>query len=93
MLVTALRLAQVAVLSAALPLALIAAYGYRDAPFGGVLRPLVPVVVIYLLLAAAQVLYPDSLPRVELAVGALGLVLITVATYRLVTLLTGRRAV
>lgn len=93
MLVTALRLGQVVVLAAALPLALIAARGYRDAPFGSVLRPLVPIVVIYLGLGAGQVLYHGGLETLEVGLGAVALLLITWAIYNLATLLTGRRPV
>ena len=93
MLAEAFRLVQVVVLSASLPLAVVAAAGYRDAPFGRFLWPLVPIVLLYLLLAVGEVLAvtagQDLL--VELVVGSVALVLVTYAVVQFVLLLTGRR--
>lgn len=89
----AFRLVQVVALAATLPLAVIAARGYRDAPFGRFLRPLVPIVVLYLLLAVGEVIAGSAGQGrlVELAVGSVALVLVTYAVVQLVLLLTGRR--
>lgn len=89
----AFRLLQVVVLATSLPLAVIAASGYRDAPFGRFLRPLVPIVVLYLLLAAGEALAVTAAQSrlVELLVGSVALVLVTYAVGQLLVLLTGRR--
>lgn len=89
----AFRLVQVVVLATSLPLAVIAAHGYRDAPFGRFLWPLVPIVVLYLLLAVGEVLAVTAAQSrlVELLVGSVALVLVTYAVVQLVLLLTGRR--
>ncbi|UIP01100.1 hypothetical protein Hbl1158_07070 [Halobaculum sp. CBA1158] len=94
MLADAFRLVQVAVLGACLPLAVVAARGYRDAPFGRFLRPLVPITALYLLLAAGKTLAGNAAQfrLVELVVGSVALVLVTYAVGQLLLLLTGRRA-
>lgn len=86
-------LTQIIILSASLPLAVIAAYGYRDAPFGSVLKPLVPVVVAYLLLAVVELLYPAWSVTATPLLGGIGLALVGWTTVQLVLLLTGRKAV
>jgi hypothetical protein len=80
-------------LSIALPLSVIAAYGFRNAPFGSMLKPLPVMIVAFILLNAINLL--------EIAVSGVGyLVLSTVAvgaalvaTINGILLLTERRAV
>lgn len=88
-----LLLATTLVLTASLPPAVLAAYGYRDAPFGGILRPISMVLGAYILMNV-PILLGVSVPETAflllstLAVGAA-----LVAAVRGALLLSGRRAV
>lgn len=83
---------QVAVLSATAPLSIIAAYGYRDTPFGRVLAALVPISVLYAAFAAIRVVRGGSQwDAVHLVVGSAALALVGYAVFELVTVLTERR--
>lgn len=87
------RLVQVVVLSAALPAAVIAAWGYRNAPFGKALWPLVPIAVAYLSLSLLELYQPPWAATAAQVVGSIGLVFIAWATLQMVLLLSGRRPV
>lgn len=93
MLAEAFRIVQLTLLGIALPLALVAARGYADAPFGKVIRPLVPIVVVYIGAAGAEILFPDSLVLIGRIAGSIALVFIVWAVVQLVLLMTERRPV
>ena len=76
-LIDALRLLQVVLLAVALPLSIIAARGYWNAPFGAVLKPL-PVVTVGFLVTLATRFLPLS-PGGALLVQALAWTVAVVA--------------
>lgn len=81
------------VLTATVPVALIALHGFRDAPFGRVLRPLPFVFLGYIVYIFPQFLAVD-LPLTFFAAASTIAVLATlVAAAEATLLLTGRRAV
>lgn len=90
-----LLLSQVVLLSAALPLALLSAWGYRNAPFGAVLRPMPIIAGAFLLQAGTALLgLPEhAAETVGVVASAVGLVAIVWAAIQLVTLVSGRRRI
>lgn len=85
------RLGQVVVLSATLPVAAIAARGYRDAPFGRVVRPLVPITLAYLGVAAIKLLEPSMGADASKLLGSVAIALIAWTGLQAILLLSGRR--
>ncbi|WP_054583214.1 hypothetical protein [Halolamina pelagica] len=85
------RLGQVVVLSATLPLAVIAARGFRDAPFGRVVRPLVPITLTYLAIAAIKLADPSMGADASRLLGSVAVVLIAWTAAQGILLLSGRR--
>ncbi|MBP1986231.1 hypothetical protein [Halolamina salifodinae] len=85
------RLGQVVVLSATLPIAIIAARGYRDAPFGRVVRPLVPITLSYLGVAAIKLLEPSMGADASKLLGSVAIALIAWTGLQAILLLSGRR--
>lgn len=88
----ALSLATLAVLAAALPLSLIAAVGFRNAPFGGVLKPLPVTFAAYVLMNAAQVLELAVPPGGYLVLSVTAIVAAFVAALNATLVLTERRS-
>jgi len=86
-----LSVATVLVLAAAFPLSLVAARGFRGAPFGGVLRPIPVVVVAYIGLNVVWVVNVSVPPVYQLVTSTVATVGVLVAAARLLVLLTGRR--
>jgi len=86
------RLGQVVVLSATLPLAVVAARGYRDAPFGRVVRPLVPITLAYLAIAAIKLVEPSMGTDASRLLGSIAIALIAWTAAQGILLLSGRRA-
>lgn len=86
-----LSLATVVVLAAAFPLSLVAARGFRGAPFGSVLRPIPVVVAAYIALNAAWALDVSVPPAYPLVTSTVATVGVLVAAAHLLVLLTGRR--
>lgn len=81
------------VLAATLPLSIIAVSGFRDAPFGRVLRPL-PVVFFGYILYITPQFVPVDLPLLFYAiVSTVAVFCSLVAASEAALLLTGRRAV
>lgn len=91
-LVELFRLGQVVVLSATLPFTVVAARGFRGTPFGRVVRPLVPITVAYLAIAATKVVAPAASALASRLFGTLAVVLIAWAAAQAILLLSGRRA-
>ncbi|WP_135828515.1 hypothetical protein [Halorussus halobius] len=87
----ALALATTVVLAGTFPLALIAARGFRDAPFGSVLRPLPVVILAFVALNAPGALSVDSPDAVRLATSLVATVSALVSAAHAVVLLTERR--
>lgn len=86
-----LTLATTLILAGAVPIAVIAARGFRGAPFGAVLRPLPVVLVGYVGLNASEVVEmpaPISFALVVSSVATLGAL---VSAARVLVLLTERR--
>lgn len=93
MLTEVLAAIQLFLLGMAVPLVVIAARGYRDAPFGAVLSPL-PVVALGFAVTVVAKLLPLGTHEVYylFAVGnTVGTVAAVVSAWRLVVLLTQRR--
>lgn len=86
------RLGQVVVLAATLPIAVIAARGYRDAPFGRVVRPLVPITLAYLGVAGIKLLEPSMGVDASRVLGSVAIALIAWTGIQAIVLLSGRRA-
>jgi hypothetical protein len=85
-------LGQVVVLAATLPIAVIAARGYRDAPFGRVVRPLVPITLAYLGVAGIKLLEPSMGVDASRVLGSVAIALIAWTGIQAIVLLSGRRA-
>jgi len=86
-------LAEIVVLSMALPLAVIAVLGFRGSPFGKVMAP-IPVAVAAYLLAAASVMIFDPVPLIlYLALSVVGTLAAVYSVANAVLLLTERRTV
>lgn len=81
------------VLTATLPLSVIAIWGFQGAPFGRVIRPL-PVVFLGYILYIVPQFVPISLPLIfYAAVSTIAVLASLVAAMEASLLLTGRRAV
>jgi len=85
------QLGQLIVFSATLPLAVIAARGYRNAPFGRVVRPLVPITLAYIVVVAVKLVEPSLDATVNRLVGSVAVALIAWTALQLILLLSGRR--
>lgn len=81
------------VLAATLPLSAIAVLGFRDAPFGRVLRPLPVVFLGYILYITPQFVAVDLPLLFYAAVSTVAVIATLVAATEATLLLTGRRAV
>lgn len=89
----ALVFGEVVVLSMALPLAIIAALGFRGSPFGKVIAP-IPVAIAAFLVADGSVLFLDPVPvPLYAALSLLGVLAAVYAAINGVLLLTERRQV
>ena len=91
-LVELFQLGQVLVLSATLPFTIVAARGFRGTPFGRVVRPLVPITVAYLAIAATKVVAPPVSALASRLFGTLAVVLMAWTAAQAILLLSGRRA-
>ncbi|MFC7080555.1 hypothetical protein [Halorussus caseinilyticus] len=88
-----LSLATTLVLAGTLPVAVIAARGFRDAPFGSVLRP-VPVVLLAYVALNANVVIGVSVPPVyDIVASAVATIGALVSAAHVLVLLTERRKV
>jgi hypothetical protein len=93
MLNEAFVLLEVVVLSAALPLSLIAALGFRGSPFGGVVTPIPVVLASYIVADGSRLLFdhpPDGLYAVFTTVAVVSAVY---SALNAALLLTERRSV
>ena len=86
------RLGQVIVLSAVLPLAVVAARGFRGTPFGRVVLPLVPITAAYLAIGATKLVMPEAAATASRLLGTVAVVLMAWAAAQGILLLSGRRA-
>lgn len=86
-----LSTATVLVLAAAFPLSLVAARGYRGAPFGAVLRPIPVAIVAFVALNAAWAMDVSVPPAYQLVTSTVAILAVLVAAARVFVLLTGRR--
>lgn len=86
-------LATFAALMVALPLSVIAAFGFRDAPFGAVLKPIPVLVLVHALLNAVGVLRLDIGAVPSLALSSVAVAASLVAAVNGILVLTERRAV
>jgi hypothetical protein len=86
-----LVLATTLVLAGTVPVAVIAARGFRDAPFGAVLRPLPVVLLAYVALNGNLVLGKPAPPVFDLAASTVATVGALIAAANVVVLLTERR--
>ena len=86
-------IAEIVVLSMALPLAIIAVLGFRGSPFGKVMAP-IPVAIAAYLLAAASVMVFEPVPLfLYLTFSVVGTLAAVYSVANAVLLLTERRAV
>lgn len=90
-LVDLFRLGQLLVLSATLPIAVIAARGYRGTPFGRVVLPLVPITVAYLSIAATKLVAPGASADASRLLGTVAVALMAWTAVQAILLLSGRR--
>lgn len=88
-----LMLATFAALAVALPLSVVAAVGFRDAPFGAMLKPLPPLIAVHALLNAVGILHVEIGAVAYLALSTLAVALALLAAVNGILLLTERRAV
>ncbi|MFC4450140.1 hypothetical protein [Halorussus aquaticus] len=79
------------VLAGTFPVAVIAARGFRGAPFGSVLRPLPVVILAYIALNANVAVGVAVPPAYELVASAVATVAALVAAAHVLVLLTERR--
>ena len=79
------------VLAGTLPIAVIAARGFRGAPFGSVLRPIPVVLVAYIAMNASGVVGVDLPESYYLISSTVGVVGVLIAAAQAVVLLTERR--
>ncbi len=86
-------LATVSMLSVALPLSVIAAYGFRNAPFGAMLKPLPVTIFAFILSDAISLLGGETTGTGYLVFSSIGVGAALVATVNGILLLTERRAV
>lgn len=85
--------ATVIMLSIALPLSVIAAYGFRNAPFGSMLKPLPLMIAAFILLNAVFLLEVDISGVGYLALSTVAVGAALVATVNGILLLTERRSI
>lgn len=85
------ELATMLVLAGTLPIAVIAARGFRGAPFGSVLRPIPVVLVAYIAMNVSGVLDVDLPESYYLISSTIGVVGVLIAATHAVVLLTERR--
>lgn len=90
-LVELFRLGQVLVLAATLPFAVVAARGFRETPFGRVVRPLVPITAAYLAIAATKLVAPAASTAASRLLGTVAVALMAWTAIQAVLLLSGRR--
>lgn len=100
-LIRSLNVLALIVLTVAFPLAVIAARGYRDAPFGRILRPMPPMILLFVGMQAILILRPyrDYVPWLTFGRAnaiyqwfwAVAVLLATYAAVQAILLLTGRR--
>lgn len=88
----ALSLATLVVLSAAMPLALVAVVGFRGTPFGSVLKPLPVTFGAYVLMNAAQVLGVGLSPSGLLLLSGVAVLAAFASALNATLVLTERRA-
>lgn len=89
----ALVFGEVVVLSAALPLAVIAAYGFRGSPFGKVMLP-IPLAIAAYIVADGSVLFLDPVPvLLYVTISSVAILALVYATVNAMLLLTERRSV
>ncbi|MDY6779536.1 MAG: hypothetical protein SV760_03105 [Halobacteria archaeon] len=88
-----LVLAEVLVLAAALPLSVIAALGFRDAPFGRFIKPLPVVILSYLIIDSSRVVEFGLPLYVYGAISSVAVVSAVYAAVQAAVLLTERRDV
>lgn len=86
-----LELATVLVLAGTLPLAVIAARGFRGAPFGSVLRPLPVVIAAFVGMNAPGVMGVSASPAFYVVTSTVGVVGALVSAAHALVLLTERR--
>lgn len=86
-----LELATMLVLAGTLPIAVIAARGFRGAPFGAVLRPIPVVLLAYIAMNVSGVLDVDLPEAYYLISSTIGVAGALVAASQAVVLLTERR--
>lgn len=79
------------VLAGAFPVSVVAARGFRDAPFGAVLRPLPVVILAYAAMKAPAAVGLGLPPTYSLAVSTVAVVGALVSAANALVLLTGRR--
>ncbi len=91
-LVELFRIGQVIVLSAVLPLAVVAARGFRGTPFGRVVLPLIPITGAYLAIAATKLVLPGMAGTASRLLGTVAVVLMAWVAAQAILLLSGRRA-
>ena len=89
----ALVFGEVVVLSVALPLAVIAAFGFRGSPFGKVMAP-IPLAIAAYIVADGSVLFIDPVPVFLYVVSSsVAILALVYATANAILLLTERRPV
>lgn len=86
-----LELATMLVLAGTLPIAVIAARGFRGAPFGSVLRPIPAVLVAYIAMNVSGVVDVELPEFYYLVSSTIGVAGVLVAAAQAVVLLTERR--
>ncbi|UPV99748.1 hypothetical protein M0R88_14660 [Halorussus gelatinilyticus] len=86
-----LALATMLVLAGTFPLAVVAARGFRGAPFGSVLRPLPVILLAYVALNANVALGVSVPPVYDLVASAVATVAALVGAANVLVLLTERR--
>lgn len=86
-----LSLATTLVLAGTFPLSLVAVRGFRDAPFGSVLRPIPVVLLAFIALNAAWVSEASVPPAYHVLTSSLAIVAALVSAAHVVVLLTERR--
>jgi len=93
MLNEALVLLEIVLLSAALPLAVVAAYGFRDSPFGRVTSPIPVVLVCYIAADGSRLLYGHVPPVTYAVLTSVAVAAAVYAALNATLLLTERRSV
>lgn len=89
-----LLVAEIALLSAAMPLSVVAALGFRGSPFGKVVVPLPFIVLGFLLADASLLLYGDGgHPVVYYPIATVAVFVAIYAAFNAMMLLTERRPV